>query len=316
MYSKALLIFSILILVWLPACSSATVTIAPDAAPVNIEQPKTVHSATPLPPQATPTPTATATLTPTPEPLALRVNGEGISQAEYNVEIAQLQEAYQVLKKDLTPEQQRQKVLDNLTGATLLAQTAFKNGFQLTDDGLQAEIERLTAQAGGPEALALWQGKYGYTESAFQSALRRSLAAAWQRDQIAEGVPDMAEQVHARQIVVLDEELAKRILQQAKTPGADFENYAFGYDLQTGGDLGWFPRGYLLQPEVEEAAFALQPGEISEIIRTQIGFHILQVIAHEQRPLSPDARRYLQRQAVQDWLKTRRDQSQVEVLLP
>ena len=319
--SKASLLSFVLLalLTLLVGCSRATATLQPNTAPVESGNPQPGSTSTPVPPEATlapPTPTITATWTATPEPLALRVNGEGISLAEFNVEMAQIQEAYQVLKKELPAGEQRQKVLDQLTGEALLAQAAFENGFQLMDDALQTEIERLAQQAGGQDALLAWQTQYGYTERAFRASLRRSMAAAWQRDQIAAGVPEMAEQVHARQIVVLDEALAQRALQQVKVPGADFENYAFGYDLQTGGDLGWFPRGYLLQPEVEEVAFTLQPGEISGVIQTRIGFHILKVIAREQRPLSPDARRYLQRQAVQDWLRARRDQSQVEVLLP
>src|SRR5690242_19949856 len=57
---------------------------------------------------ATPVPTPTAT----PEPLAVRVNGEGISLAEYQAELSQLQAALKTLNKTLAPEQQRQQVLD------------------------------------------------------------------------------------------------------------------------------------------------------------------------------------------------------------
>ena len=90
-----------------------------------------------------------------------------------------------------------------------------------------------------------------------------------------------------------------------------------GTTWQTGGDLGWFPRGYLTQPEVEEAAFQLQPGEISPVIQSSIGYHILQVISREPaRLISPDARRVLQHKALQDWLKTRMEGHKVEILLP
>jgi parvulin-like peptidyl-prolyl isomerase len=147
--------------------------------------------------------------------------------------------------------------------------------------------------------------------------LRRQLAAAWQRDQLAAAVPTQAEQVHARQILTIDEDIANQALEQVKIPGTNFAVYAYRYDPQSGGDLGWFPRGYLTRPEVEDAAFALQPGEISPVIRSQVGYHIIQVIAREpSRALSPDARRVLQHKALQDWLKSRKDGSKIEILLP
>src|SRR5512133_3727809 len=71
--------------------------------------------ATPIPPTAVPTPTET------PEPLALRINGVGVSVAEYQAELSQLQEADKTLGKNLAADQQRQKVLDNLTDLALLA---------------------------------------------------------------------------------------------------------------------------------------------------------------------------------------------------
>lgn len=267
----------------------------------------------PIPVATTVVPTATAT----PEPLALRVNGEGISEAEYQAELRQLQEAQQTLDKVQPPEQQRQQVLDNLANTLMLAQGAFENGYHLDGAAIQAEVDRLAQQQGGAGVLLEWIGQRGYTEATFRVALGRQLAAAWQRDQIIAAVPTQAEQIHARQILTIEEDNANQTLQQVKIPGSNFTSYAYRYDLQTGGDLGWFPRGYLTQTEVEEAAFALQPGEISPVVTSQVGYHIIQVIAREpERVISPDARRVLQHKALQEWLKTRRESSTIEILLP
>jgi len=242
----------------------------------------------------------------------LRVNQQGVSIAEYQAELAQLQQAQQALGKTAVPEEQRQKVIDNLVDNLLLAQGAAENGYIVDDAALQATVDRL-----GAEAVQAWMASSGYDEAAFRAALRRQIAAAWQRDQIAAAAPTEAEQVHARQILTIDEDIANRALDYVKIPGTNFAAYAYQYDAQTGGDLGWFPRGYLTQPVVEEAAFALQPGEISPVIKSSVGFHILQVIAREPaRLISPDARRVLQHKALQSWLQARRDASQIEILLP
>jgi peptidyl-prolyl cis-trans isomerase C len=283
---------------------------------------KSTAQPTPVSPSATSTPVPVATTavpipTQTPEPLAVRVNGEGVVLAEFEAELRQLQEADQALGKSATPEEQRQKVLDNLVDTLLLAQEAGKDGFVLDEAGLQAETGRLAGELGGEQALKDWMVKNGFTEAAFPSALRRQMAAAWQRDRIASQVPQEAEQIHARQIFTTDEEIANRALEQVNLPGVNFAAQALRYDPVTGGDLGWFPRGYLVQPEVEEAAFKLQPGEISPVVKTQVGFHIIQVIARAPaRALSADARRVLQHKALQEWVRKQRETSQVEVLLP
>ena len=114
---------------------------------------------------------------------------------------------------------------------------------------------------------------------------------------------------------MLDEDTANLYLGQLEA-GADFATIANIVDPTLGGDLYWFPRGYLTQASVEEAAFALEPGQISEIIKSDLGYHIVQVLDKDIRPLSPEARNFLQHKAVEDWLTERREQSEIEILLP
>ena len=104
------------------------------------------------------------------------------------------------------------------------------------------------------------------------------------------------EQVHARHILIatksaetptepgaggLDKPAARakaeEVLKRVKA-GENFENLAKEYSddgsKQNGGDLGWFGKGRMV-PEFENAAFALQPGQTSEIVESQFGFHII-----------------------------------------
>jgi peptidyl-prolyl cis-trans isomerase C len=83
-------------------------------------------------------------------------------------------------------------------------------------------------------------------------------------------------------------------------------------DPLTRGDLGWVPRGYLLEPQIEEAAFALSVGGHSDVIATNVGFHIIRILAREpQHPLSPDAYLALQELALKKWIEEQRQQASV-----
>ena len=250
--------------------------------------------------------------TPTPVPLAAKVNGEGITLADYQAEL----QRYQAAQPGQTSEAASKAVLDDLVGEALLAQAAIKGGFSIDDAGLDAKIGELAASLGGEAALKDWQTQNHYDESSFRAALRRSLAAAWQRDQLAAAVPETADQVHASQILVQSEAEANGIAQQLEN-GADFATLAAKYDPVTGGDLGWFPQGYLLQPEVEQAAFALEAGKFSAVVKSSIGYHIVYVIERDaQHALSADARRTLQHKALAAWLDEHRKNGQIELLLP
>ena len=253
-----------------------------------------------------------STPTPTPLPPALKVNGESVSLAEYQASLQQLAEA----DPQGDPAAHKKQVLDALADETLLAQAAFKDGFSLDEPALDQRIAGLAQKAGGDATLSDWQKRMGYSPESFRSAIRRAAAAAWQRDKIAASVPEKVEQVHARQIRVNTQAAADQVESQAKQAGTDFATLAFGYDLAAGGDLSWFPRGYLNEKSVEDAAFALQPGEISPVIQSSLGYHVIQVIAREVRPLTPDARAVLQRKALADWLTNNRSQSQIEDLVP
>lgn len=249
---------------------------------------------------------------PSPESVAATINGEGISLAEYQAELAR----YQAATGTELATEDKQRVLNDLIDQLLLAQGAAQAGYQVDERALQERTDGLVSKLGGEQALMGWMAANGYDDASFRQALARSVAAAWMRDQIASGVPGAVEQVHARQILLYNSNEAESVLAQLRS-GADFTDLAAQYDPAAGGDLGWFPRGYLLDPKLDEAAFSLQPGEYSAVIQTSAGYHILQVLERDpQRPLEPDARLALQRQAIRDWLATRRNQSQIQVFVP
>lgn len=265
-------------------------------------------------PSATPEPTP-APPTPTPIPAAAVVNGVRIPLEDYSASLKQLQDAQAELGIKAAPAEQSRMVLDDLIGQELLAQAALEAGQELDDAALQSRIDALVEQVGGQDKLADWIIRMGYSDASFRSSLRRAELAAWQRDQITDAVPRTAEQVHARQILLRTEQTASELYAQLEA-GADFATLAFTYDPLTGGDLGWFPRGYLFQPAVEEAAFALQPGQYSAVIQTSYGYHLVYVIERaEDRELPPDALLDRQRDAIRQWIGEHREAGSIEILL-
>jgi peptidyl-prolyl cis-trans isomerase C len=87
----------------------------------------------------------------------------------------------------------------------------------------------------------------------------------------------MANQLHCAHILVKNEAEAKAVLERIKK-GEKFSSIATDVSLcpsgKKGGDLGKFGRGQMVK-EFENAAFALQKGEISAIVKTKFGYHII-----------------------------------------
>lgn len=91
------------------------------------------------------------------------------------------------------------------------------------------------------------------------------------------------EQVSASHILVEDEETAKKVLAELEE-GKDFaavaEEHSSCPSKSRGGDLGFFTKGRMV-PEFEEAAFAMEEGQISEPVQTQFGYHIIKVTGRQ-----------------------------------
>ncbi len=272
-------------------------------------------SPSPLPPSPTPVPpTATS-----PPPAAI-VNGEPILLSDYQAEVARFEAAQSARGTDLaTLGDYKAQVLDSMVDLRLLAQGAQQAGVKISDDDVQAKIDQLANDLGGNEIIGAWMAANNYDVSSLQRDLKQELLAAQMVDQLTTEVPNSMDQVHARHILVATRAEADQLRQQI-SDGADFAALAVenSIDLSTrpaGGDLGWFPQGYLTSPEIEVAAFSLQPGEVSQVVETKLGFDIVEVMERGSHPLSPDAKRHLQAAAVQDWLASQRQTAQIDILV-
>ncbi|MDI6769119.1 MAG: peptidylprolyl isomerase [Anaerolineales bacterium] len=135
-------------------------------------------------------------------------------------------------------------------------------------------------------------------------------------DIITKDVPHEDEQVWARHILLADETTAQAVLKQLAN-GADWQTVAAENSKDTGtkdsgGNLGWFGRGKMIA-EFENAAFALPIGKISQPVQSDFGWHIIQVIGHENRPLTEAEYQQLRDAKFQEWLAEARKATSVKI---
>ena len=265
----------------------------------------------------TPIPTATIILptrtpfppSPTPIPTAAIVNGDLITLAEFQEELARYKAA---VNRDLT-EADQEIVINDLINLTLLAQAAKTEGYQVSETALDERIAALDTE---DQPLDDWLAAHGFTSESFRAYLKRALEAAWMRDEIIADVPYEMVQIHAQQMLFYELEAAELMLLEIEE-GKDFANLAKNYDPQTRGDLGWFPPNFLTLSELDPVLFNLDIEETSDIIETEIGYHIIKVLEKEDnRPLDPAIRQILQEKAIDSWLERRWKLSTIEITLP
>ena len=247
-------------------------------------------------PHVAATPTSQATPLPTTvpgEPLAARVNGQPIYLADYQKQVSEWEAAFISQNPNLSQDdreamlaQGRQQVLDVMIEQVLIEQSAAQEGLTVSDQEVEDVIARDVAENGGEEQFNAWLQANNWTAEEYKMRQRSMMIASRMFERVTSNVPTKAEQVHARHILVATEQQARDLEVQLQG-GADFVALASQYSLDpstkdSGGDLGFFPRGTLVVPEIEDVAFTLEVGQISGVVKTAMGYHIIQVIERVQ----------------------------------
>jgi peptidyl-prolyl cis-trans isomerase C len=235
--------------------------------------------------------------------LVALVNGEGVPLVEFERELAL---AYEVPEGTTAPAPDqlvalKQTVLQGLVDRQLLLEEARAKGISVPPATVTAAVQRLKAEyQDGRFQEALDQGRLSESEFEKKTAARLTVEklvdeVVYERVAVTEeelqayldahaGEFLEPEQVHAAQIVVKEEEDARRLRDELHR-GAKFGDLARAHslsaDARLGGDLGWFPRG-VMPPEFDKVAFSLQPGQISDVVASEYGFHLFKVL--ERKP--------------------------------
>ncbi len=277
---------------------------------------------------ATPPPASGAPATELPvDALVARVNGQPITRAQFERELTRYLLADPAGPAPDTPEglaltaQLKHDVLDALIEQALIEQQAKANNIVITDEMVEQEIETLIKIRGSRVDFEAWLAANAQTEADARDMVRQELMANALRDQVLAQLPRTAEYVHAYHIVVATEAEA-RTVQSRLAAGAKFTALAQSLSIDDstrpdGGDLGWFTRGAgaVLWPEVEDAAFALAPGEISPIVQSPIGFHLVWVVDRQTRALTAEDTAYFQQLALDRWIESLKAKATIEKFL-
>ena len=260
-----------------------------------------------------------------PQGPAAVVNGQEVTMASFLREVEKRQAALVQRGVNLnTPqgkaqlEQDKQLALDNMIDDVLVMQDAAKQGITVSDAELDTELQKIISSLGGQAKFEEQLKFAGQTLDEARNMLRMQMLYLKMRDRVV-GNLQTAEQVHARHILV-DSQATAQALQAQIQGGADFGQVAQQSSLDTltrtnGGDLGWFARGTLPAKEVEDAAFALQPGQMSAVVQSAFGYHLVQLLERDPaRKLEGELFVKVQQQAMEGWLNGLRAQAKVQRL--
>lgn len=167
------------------------------------------------------------------------------------------------------------------------------------------------------ETLPLY-ADYGLDEANFRFLFESNLYYTALYDIVTADVQNEGQEyVWVRHILVADPLVAK-VIREKIVAGEDFS--ALAQESSTdpsaatnSGDLGWFTRGAMVAP-FEEAAFALENiGDVSEVVQTDFGYHIIQLLGRETRPMDENTYQAAKDAVFTEWVTAKRDASAVEI---
>lgn len=253
--------------------------------------------------------------------VAATVNGQPIPLDEYDREMARFMAGRAALNLEVADESSfRQQVLEMMIDNELLVQEAERRGITVSDEEVEAEIQDAIDEV-GQEYFDSYLEANAYTMDEYRDLVRTETLGQRLMEAVLADMPTTAEHVHARHILVTSESEAEALLERIQA-GEDFAELAKEHSIDTttrdrGGDLDWFPRGGLLVPEVEEAAFSLQPGEVSGVVASDWGYHIVQTLEFDpaREITSPETLDTVRRNMREQWLAQLRNAADIQRLV-
>jgi peptidyl-prolyl cis-trans isomerase C len=330
-----------------PGSAAAAATTPGQAVAATTPGQAAAPAATPAPPKPVP-----AQL---PDILA-KVNGQEVKKSDFDMLVKDLELGQGPIPTDRRDEVLR-GTLDRLITYTVLSQEAKSRNVTATDAEVDERIKQMQKQFPNEEAFKKALAERNMTIERLRSDTHDNLVISKMMDAEVSTTPGasdaeakdfydknpdkfkQAEQVRASHILIRCDEKADAatkqkarakadaVLKRAKS-GEDFgklaqENSADGSAAQ-GGDLNYFGRGQMV-PAFDDAAFKLKPGEISDVVTTQFGYHIIKVTEYKAAatvPLDQVSERVKQflsgqkkQQKADEFITALKQKSRIEVLI-
>jgi len=333
-------LFVLVVAILVLSCSNPVTSTPPPAPPLDTPTsvPTAVEAPVPVETQTATGEKPTATLethTPTVQintptlavAAAALVNGQPIVLEEYEAQVAlAISSLSQQQSSDSNTEEGRaallqllrRQILDAMIDQALIEQAASREGISISEEQVETEMTRLIGE--DVARFEEWLRANGLTRDSFKVELRQQLLSAAFQEHMVGSLPPAVEQVHARHILVMSEAEAMDMLVKLRS-GESFATLAKQYSQdkgsgEIGGDLGFFPRG-VMPAEIEAVAFALSPGQTSGIVKTDFGYHIVEVVEKDPARKVPDEMLPTWRQnTFLHWLQTERLAAEIEYLIP
>ncbi len=249
--------------------------------------------------------------------MSVTINGQPLPPEAIEFEYRRLLQFY---SEHLSPEQlkEQREVLrararEQAIGAKLLIDEAHRLDLAVPAEMADREVRKLMHRAGGEEAFLKSLADRGITEDQLRRSVEEGCKVNVLIEQVCAGLDDPTEaemQAHfeahreeyrrpdraaAQHILIkpatashADREVAQSRLEELRSQledGADFGDLAEMHSecpsgKQTSGSLGWFARGMMV-PEFDEAVFTMDVGDVSDVVRTEFGYHLIHKTGHE-----------------------------------
>ncbi|MFH1534766.1 MAG: peptidylprolyl isomerase [Patescibacteria group bacterium] len=213
-----------------------------------------------------------------PYPAAM-VNGKIVRYSDFQSDVEALQYFYEKQKElypdqaiDWTVEGVRENVMDRLIEDEVVSQIAVQKDITVSQEEVDSEFDLIISQASSKEEVEKTiEDLYGWTPDQFKEKVLRKYLLRSKLDTNIKEDPEVVAQSKTKA-----EEALAEVKKGEKTFAEVAQEYSEDATAANGGELGYFGRGEMVS-EFEEAAFALENGEVSDIVVTQFGYHIIKV---------------------------------------
>ena len=245
--------------------------------------------------------------------VAALVNGEPIISKDLEAEVNGIKQ--QLTMRGQVPDDKkmatiREKSLQKLIQFELLVQASEKAGVVIAKDEVEKQLNQFKQRVGSDDNFKKMLADQGMTESDVKRQFQKNIAIqqyielhimkkATIADQVAKDFyienkkefeqPDQVKASHILLMVKDDDTKADKEIKREKllkikkqiSDGADFakmaQRFSEGPSAPKGGDLGFFSRGQMVKP-FEKVAFSLMPGDVSDVVETDFGYHLIKVV--------------------------------------